>query len=135
MGSGFSCHVDVQMGGGAYISGEASALMFGIEGKRAMPRTKPPRSVEAGLFNLPTVVNNTETMSCVPQIILNGAEWFSSIGSEKGRGTKLFTLMGSIERVGMSELPMGYSMRDLVYTVGGGCLNGRPFKAIQTGGP
>ncbi len=135
MGSGFSCHVDVQMGGGAYISGEASALMFGIEGKRAMPRTKPPRSVEAGLFNLPTVVNNTETMSCVPQIIINGPQWFSALGSDKGRGTKLFTLMGSIQRVGLSELPMGLTMRELVYTVGGGCLDGRPFKAIQTGGP
>ncbi len=135
MGSSFSCHVDVQMGGGAYISGEASALMFGIEGKRAMPRTKPPRSVEAGLFNLPTVVNNTETMSCVPQIIVNGPQWFSALGSEKGRGTKLFTLMGSIQRVGLSELPMGLTMRELVYTVGGGCLDNRPFKAIQTGGP
>jgi NADH:ubiquinone oxidoreductase subunit F (NADH-binding) len=135
MGSGFSCHIDVQMGGGAYISGEASALMFGIEGKRAMPRTKPPRSAEAGLFNLPTVVNNTETISCVPGIILNGPQAFAAIGTEKSKGTKLFTLMGSTERVGLSELPMGLTMRDLVYTVGGGCLNGRPFKAIQTGGP
>lgn len=135
MGSGFSCHVDVQMGGGAYISGEASALMFGMEGKRAMPRTKPPRSVEAGLFNLPTVVNNTETMSSVPAIIVNGAQWYSGIGTEKNKGTKLFTLMGSIERVGLSEMPMGRTMRELVFTVGGGCLEGRPFKAIQTGGP
>ena len=135
MGSGFTCHVDVQMGGGAYISGEASALMFGLEGKRAMPRTKPPRSVEAGLFNLPTVVNNTETMSCVPQIIMNGADWFKAIGTEKGKGTKLFTLMGSIERIGIYEMPMGRTMRDLVYTCGGGPEEGRPFKAIQTGGP
>ena len=105
MGSGFTCHVDVQMGGGAYISGEASALMFGMEGKRAMPRTKPPRSVEAGLFNLPTVVNNTETMSCVPQIIINGAEWFTAMGTENSKGTKLFTLMGSIERIGIYEMP------------------------------
>lgn len=135
MGSGFSCHVDVQMGGGAYISGEASALMFGIEGKRAMPRTKPPRSVEAGLFSLPTVVNNVETMACVPPIMINGAEWFSGIGTEKSKGTKLFTLMGSIEQTGMYELPLGRTMRELVYTCGGGTLNSRPFKAIQTGGP
>jgi NADH:ubiquinone oxidoreductase subunit F (NADH-binding) len=135
MGSGFSCHVDVQMGGGAYISGEASALMFGIEGKRAMPRTKPPRSVEAGLFALPTVVNNVETMACVPHIVINGAEWFSGIGTEKSKGTKLFTLMGSIEQTGMYELPLGRTMRELVYVCGGGPLEGRPFKAIQTGGP
>lgn len=135
MGSGFTCHVDVQMGGGAYISGEASALMFGIEGKRAMPRTKPPRSVEAGLFALPTVVNNTETMSCVPHIVINGAEWFSAIGTEKSKGTKMFTLMGSVNQVGIYELPLGRSMRELVEVCGGGCLDGRPFKAIQTGGP
>jgi NADH:ubiquinone oxidoreductase subunit F (NADH-binding) len=135
LGSDFTCHIDVQMGGGAYISGEASALMFGIEGKRAMPRTKPPRSVEAGLFNLPTVVNNTETISCVPQIILNGPQWFSAIGTEKSKGTKLFTLMGSVAQVGVYELPLGRTMRELVYTCGGGLLDGRPFKAIQTGGP
>jgi NADH:ubiquinone oxidoreductase subunit F (NADH-binding) len=135
MGSGFSCHVDVQMGGGAYISGEASALMFGIEGKRAMPRTKPPRSVEAGLFNLPTVVNNTETISCVSHIVNRGAEWFNSIGTEKSKGTKLFTLMGSIEQIGVYELPLGRTMRELVEVCGGGTLDGRPFKAIQTGGP
>jgi NADH:ubiquinone oxidoreductase subunit F (NADH-binding) len=135
MGTGFTCHMDVQMGGGAYISGEASALMFGIEGKRAMPRTKPPRSVEAGLFNLPTVVNNTETISCVPHIILNGAPWFSAIGTEKSKGTKLFTLMGSVKQVGMYEMPLGRTMRELVEVCGGGCLDDRPFKAIQTGGP
>lgn len=135
MGSGFTCHVDVQMGGGAYISGEASALMFGIEGKRAMPRTKPPRSVEAGLFNLPTVVNNTETISCVSHIIMNGPQWFAAIGSEKSKGTKLFTLMGSVEQIGLYELPLGRTMRELVYTCGGGCMGNRPFKAIQTGGP
>ena len=135
MGSGFSCHVDVQMGGGAYISGEASALMFGMEGKRAMPRTKPPRSVEAGLFNLPTVVNNTETINCVPNIVMNGPEWFSSIGTEGSKGTKLFTLMGSIRQVGLYELPLGRTMRELVYTCGGGILDDHPFKAIQTGGP
>ncbi|HEX8218305.1 MAG TPA: NADH-ubiquinone oxidoreductase-F iron-sulfur binding region domain-containing protein [Chloroflexia bacterium] len=135
MGSGFSCHMDVQMGGGAYISGEASALMFGIEGKRAMPRTKPPRSVEAGLFNLPTVVNNTETISCVPHIVVNGPQWFSGIGTEKSKGTKLFTLMGSIKTIGVYELPLGRTMRELVEVCGGGTLDGHPFKAIQTGGP
>ena len=135
MGSGFSCHVDVQMGGGAYISGEASALMFGIEGKRAMPRTKPPRSVEAGLFGLPTVVNNVETMACVPHIVKNGPEWFAAIGTESSKGTKLFTLMGSIKTIGMYELPLGRTMRELVYTCGGGCLDNHEFKAIQTGGP
>lgn len=135
MGSGFSCHMDVQMGGGAYISGEASALMFGIEGKRAMPRTKPPRSVEAGLFNLPTVVNNTETISCVPHIIVNGPQWFAGIGTEKSKGTKLFTLMGSIQTIGVYELPLGRTMRELVEVCGGGTMDGHPFKAIQTGGP
>ncbi|HEY0069480.1 MAG TPA: NADH-quinone oxidoreductase subunit F, partial [Chloroflexia bacterium] len=120
MGTSFSCHMDVQMGGGAYISGEASALMFGIEGKRAMPRTKPPRSVEAGLFNLPTVVNNTETISCVPHIVVNGPQWFSGIGTEKSKGTKLFTLMGSIKTIGVYELPLGRTMRELVEVCGGG---------------
>ncbi len=134
MGSGFSCHVDVQMGGGAYISGEGTALMFGIEGKRAMPRAKVQRSVEAGLFGLPTCVNNVETMINVPQIVLNGAAWYAAMGNENSKGTKLFTLMGNIAQVSMVELELGTSMRDLVYTCGGG-TGDRPFKAIQTGGP
>ncbi|HMA35339.1 MAG TPA: NADH-ubiquinone oxidoreductase-F iron-sulfur binding region domain-containing protein [Chloroflexia bacterium] len=134
LGSGFSCHVDVQMGGGAYISGEGTALMFGIEGKRAMPRAKVQRSVEAGLFGLPTCVNNVETMINVPYILQNGAAWYTAMGTESSKGTKLFTLMGNIERVGTVELEMGRTMRDLVYTCGGG-TGARPFKAIQTGGP
>ena len=135
LGSGFTCHVDVQMGGGAYISGEASALMFGIEGKRAMPRAKGlQRSVEAGLWGLPTCVNNVETMINVPYILRHGAAWYSAMGTESSKGTKLFTLMGNIELVGTVELEMGRTMRDLVYTCGGG-TGARPFKAIQTGGP
>ena len=134
LGSGFSCHVDVQMGGGAYISGEGTALMFGIEGKRAMPRAKVQRSVEAGLFGLPTCVNNVETMINVPYILKNGAAWYTAMGTESSKGTKLFTLMGNIERVCTVELEMGKTMRDLVETCGGG-TGARPFKAIQTGGP
>ena len=134
LGSGFSCHVDVQMGGGAYISGEGTALMFGIEGKRAMPRAKVQRSVEAGLFGLPTCVNNVETMINVPYILAKGAEWYTSMGTESSKGTKLFTLMGNIERVCTVELEMGRTMRELVEVCGGG-TGKLPFKAIQTGGP
>jgi NADH:ubiquinone oxidoreductase subunit F (NADH-binding) len=134
LGSGFSCHVDVQMGGGAYISGEGTALMFGIEGKRAMPRAKVQRSVEAGLFGLPTCVNNVETMINVPYILEKGAEWYTSMGTESSKGTKLFTLMGNIERVCTVELEMGRTMRELVEVCGGG-TGKLPFKAIQTGGP
>jgi NADH:ubiquinone oxidoreductase subunit F (NADH-binding) len=134
LGSGFSCHVDVQMGGGAYISGEGTALMFGIEGKRAMPRAKVQRSVEAGLWGLPTCVNNVETMINVPYILKNGADWYTAMGTEKSKGTKLFTLMGNIERVCTVELEMGRTMRDLVEICGGG-TGKLPFKAIQTGGP
>ncbi|MGI8588700.1 MAG: NADH-ubiquinone oxidoreductase-F iron-sulfur binding region domain-containing protein [Chloroflexia bacterium] len=134
LGSGFSCHVDVQMGGGAYISGEGTALMFGIEGKRAMPRAKVQRSVEAGLFGLPTCVNNVETMINVPYILKNGADWYTAMGTESSKGTKLFTLMGNIERVCTVELEMGRTMRELVEICGGG-TGERPFKAIQTGGP
>ncbi len=134
LGSGYDLDIQVYMGGGAYISGEASALQFGIEGQRAMPRTKPPRSVEAGVWGKPTCVNNVETMMFVPDIINHGADWFLGLGTEKSPGTKMVTLMGLPKYVGLSEVPLGTSMRDLVFKVGGGIRNDRPFKAIQTGG-
>lgn len=134
LGSGYDLDIQVYMGGGAYISGEASALQFGIEGQRAMPRTKPPRSVEAGVWGKPTCVNNVETMMNVPDILNRGADWFLGLGTQKSPGTKMVTLMGLPKYVGLSEVPLGTTMRDIVFKIGGGIRNDRPFKAIQTGG-
>ncbi len=134
LGTGFGFEVRVVPGAGAYISGEASAAIYGIQGERGMPRTKPPRSAEAGLWGMPTVVNNVETLSNMPHVINNGAKWFTSLGTEKSPGTKVFSLAGDIKYVGMAELEMGCTMRDLLFVAGGGMRDGSRFRAVLAGG-
>lgn len=137
LGSGYDLNVQVYMGGGAYISGLADALQTGIEGQRAFPRTKPPRSVESGLWGKPTCVNNVETMTNVPWIVNKGADWFLSLGTQKSPGTKLVSMMGHSPTIGVAEVPLGTTMHDIVYKIGGGVANadqGHKFRFIQTGG-
>jgi NADH:ubiquinone oxidoreductase subunit F (NADH-binding) len=134
LGSGKSVAFRVRTGGGAYICGEGSALMYSVMGVRGQPRTKPPRSVEEGIWKRPTVANNTETLSNIPDIINNGGEWFASIGTEKSKGTKLMTVQGPVKTMGLVEVPMGISLRTLVEDVWGGMRDGLTFKGIQTGG-
>jgi len=134
-GTGFDFDAYVYPGAGAFVCGESTALMFSLEGKRGMPRVKPPRSAEAGLWGLPTVLNNVETFANVPQIILNGAKWFNSLGTEKSKGTKVFSLAGAVNNIGLVEVPMGISLRSIVYDIGEGIKGGRKFKAAQLGGP
>ncbi len=135
LGTGFDFDAFVYPGAGAYVCGESTALMFSLEGKRGMPRVKPPRSVEAGLWGLPTVLNNVETFANVPQIILKGAKWFNRLGTEKSKGTKVFSLAGAVNNIGLVEVPMGISLRAIVYDIGEGIRDGRKFKAAQLGGP
>jgi NADH:ubiquinone oxidoreductase subunit F (NADH-binding)/(2Fe-2S) ferredoxin len=134
LGSGKSVAFRVRTGGGAYVCGEGSALMYSVMGLRGQPRTKPPRSVEEGLWKRPTVANNTETVSNMRDIILKGGEWYASIGTEKSRGTKLMTVQGALNTMGLVEVPMGISMRTLIDEVWGGMREGHVFKGIQTGG-
>lgn len=134
LGTGFSCHVRVRTGGGAYICGEGSALMYAIMGQRGQPRTKPPRSVEEGLWKRPTVLNNTETFASVPSIVLNGGAWYASLGTEQSTGTKLVTIQGPVKRLGVAEIEMGMTMRELIFEVFGGMREGYRFKGVQTGG-
>ena len=135
LGSNFSFKMHINRGAGAFVCGEGSALTSSIEGKRGMPRVKPPRTVEHGLFDKPTVLNNVETYANVPQIILNGAEWYKSIGPEKSPGTKAFALTGNINNTGLIEVPMGTTLREVIFDIGGGMRNGGTFKAVQIGGP
>lgn len=135
LGSGFSFDCEIVRGGGAFVCGESSALIASIEGKIGEPRPKYVRSVEKGLYDMPTVLNNVETLACVPYIVLNGPEAFNAVGTPASAGTKVFSLVGKVERTGLVEVPMGISMRDLVFRIGGGVKGGRPFKAVQTGGP
>ena len=135
MGSGFSFHIHINRGAGAFVCGEGSALTASIEGDRGMPRTKPPRSVDHGLFDAPTSLNNVETFANVPTIIERGAAWYRSIGTETSPGTKAFALTGNIKHTGLIEVPMGTTLREIVEDIGGGIPNGRKFKAAQTGGP
>ena len=135
MGSDFSFHLHINRGAGACVCGEGSALTASIEGQRGMPRTKPPRTVEQGLWAKPTVLNNVETYANVPLIIMNGADWFRSIGTEGSPGTKAFALTGSVKNTGLIEVPMGTNLRKIVYDIGGGIKNEEQFKAIQIGGP
>ncbi|MBX6341033.1 MAG: SLBB domain-containing protein [Thermomicrobiaceae bacterium] len=134
LGSGVSCHVKVRTGGGAYICGEGSALMYSIMGLRGQPRTKPPRSVEEGLWKRPTVLNNTETFANIPAIITNGGAWYAAMGTEKSKGTKLVTIQGPVKRVGLVEVEMGLPLRDLIFGIYGGMRDGYRFKGLQTGG-
>jgi len=132
---GFNFDIEIYPGAGAFVCGESTALMYSLEGKRGMPRIKPPRSAEAGLWGQPTNLNNVETFANVPPIILNGADWFASIGTEGSKGTKVFALTGAVANVGLVEVPMGTTLRTLVFDIGGGIPKKRKFKAAQLGGP
>lgn len=135
MGSGYSFRIHINRGAGAFVCGEGSALTASIEGERGMPRTKPPRTVEQGLFAKPTVLNNVETYANVPLIVLNGADWYHNLGTETSPGTKAFALTGSVKNTGLIEVPMGTTLREIVYDIGGGVKGDVPFKAVQIGGP
>ncbi|MCL2824847.1 MAG: 4Fe-4S binding protein [Polyangiaceae bacterium] len=135
LGSGFSFDISISRGGGAFVCGESTALMRSIEGKVGEPRAKYTRSVERGLWDAPTVLNNVETWALIPGIVLGGAEQFASLGTKRSTGTKAFSLTGQVRRTGLVEVPMGTTLRQLVFEIGGGVLPGRVFKAVQTGGP
>ena len=135
LGSGKSFHMHINKGAGAFVCGEGSAMTASIEGNRGMPRTKPPRSVDKGLFERPTCLNNVETVANVPDIITKGAAWFRSVGTESSPGTKAFALTGNVVNTGLIEVPMGTTLREVVYDIGGGIKNGKKFKAVQIGGP
>ena len=135
LGSGFNFNMHINRGAGAFVCGEGSALTASIEGKRGMPRTKPPRTVEHGLFDKPTVLNNVETYANVSTIINNGSEWFKKIGTENSTGTKTFALTGNIKNAGLIEVPMGTTLREVIFDIGGGMRDGGEFKAVQIGGP
>ncbi len=135
LGSGYSFNLHINRGAGAFVCGEGSALTASIEGKRGMPRTKPPRTVEHGLFDKPTVLNNVETFANVPLIITKGYQWFKSMGTETSSGTKAFALTGNVNNTGLIEVPMGTTLREIIFDIGGGVRNGGEFKAVQIGGP
>ena len=134
-GTGFDFDIEVRLGAGAFVCGEETALLTSIEGNRGEPRNKPPFPANKGLFGQPTIINNVETLANIPQIILKGAQWFASMGTEKSKGTKVFALGGKIVNTGLVEIPMGTTLREIIYDIGGGIPNGKKFKAVQTGGP
>jgi len=134
-GSGFNFDLDLRLGAGAFVCGEETALMTSIEGNRGEPRPRPPFPAVKGLFAQPTVLNNVETYANIPRIIMNGAEWFAGMGTEKSKGTKVFALGGKINNTGLVEIPMGTPLRTIIEDIGGGIPNGKKFKAVQTGGP
>ena len=131
----FSFDIEIRLGAGAFVCGEETALLESIEGKRGQPRVKPPYPAQSGLWGKPTLINNVETYANIAQIILNGAKWYSSIGTETSKGTKVFALGGNVNNIGLVEVPMGTTLREIIYDIGGGIPNGRDFKAAQTGGP
>jgi len=133
--SNFDFGIKIKLGAGAFVCGEETALIASIEGQRGMPRPKPPFPVHYGLWGKPTVINNVETLSTIPYIIRNGAGWYASIGTEKSKGTTVFTLAGKIKNTGSIEVPMGITLREIIYDIGGGIIGERDFKAVQTGGP
>ena len=135
LGTDFSFHLHINRGAGAFVCGEGSALTASIEGKRGMPRVKPPRTVEQGLWARPTVLNNVETYANVPMIVTNGADWFKGIGTPESPGTKAFALTGNVRNTGLIEVPMGITLREVIYDIGGGIQNDKKFKAVQIGGP
>ena len=135
LGTNFSFELEIRLGAGAFVCGEETALIASIEGKRGMPTPKPPFPAVKGVWGKPTSINNVETLANVAQIILKGADWYSSIGTEKSKGTKVFALGGKIQNTGLVEIPMGTTLREIIYEIGGGCPNGKKFKAVQTGGP
>lgn len=134
-GSDFKFDIEIRIGAGAFVCGEETALMYSVEGKRGEPRQKPPFPADEGLFGKPTVINNVETLGNVPQILLHGAEWFASIGTAKSKGTKVFALAGDINNTGLVEVPMGITLGEIIFSIGGGIPKGKKFKAAQTGGP
>ena len=133
--TGFNFDIQLRLGAGAFVCGEETALLTSIEGHRGEPRPRPPFPAVKGLFGQPTIINNVETLANIPQIILKGAEWFASMGTEKSKGTKVFALGGKIRHTGLVEIPMGTTLREIIYEIGGGIPNGKKFKAAQTGGP
>ncbi|MCG0275227.1 MAG: NADH-quinone oxidoreductase subunit NuoF [Thermosediminibacteraceae bacterium] len=135
LGTGFDFDIFLRLGSGAFVCGEETALLASIEGRRGEPRPRPPFPAVAGLWGKPTLINNVETFANIPPIILNGAEWFASIGTERSKGTKVFAIGGKINNTGLVEIPMGTTLREVIYEIGGGIPNGKQFKAVQTGGP
>jgi NADH-quinone oxidoreductase subunit F len=135
LGSGFDFGIQINRGAGAFVCGESTALMYSIEGKRGMPRSRPPNSVYEGLWGKPTVLNNVETLSNIPLIINNGPEWYAGIGTKKSKGSKIFSLVGKVKNTGLVEVEMGTTLREIIFDIGGGIRNGKRFKAVQTGGP
>jgi NADH-quinone oxidoreductase subunit F/NADP-reducing hydrogenase subunit HndC len=131
----FAFDVNVRLGAGAFVCGEETALIHSIEGHRGMPRPRPPYPSVEGLFGAPTLINNVETWANIPVVVLDGADWFSRVGTEKSKGTKVFALAGKIKNTGLIEVPMGMTLRTIIYDIGGGIPNGKKFKAVQTGGP
>jgi bidirectional [NiFe] hydrogenase diaphorase subunit len=134
-GTQFNFRIAIRLGAGAFVCGEETALMASIEGKRGTPRPRPPYPAESGLWGHPTLINNVETYANVAPIIRKGGEWFAGIGTERSKGTKVFALAGSIQNTGLIEVPMGITLRDIIFEIGGGVPDGRRFKAVQTGGP
>jgi NADH-quinone oxidoreductase subunit F len=135
MGSSFNFDIHIKEGAGAFVCGEETALIASIEGERGMPRPKPPFPANKGLFGKPTLINNVETLANIPVIIRKGAEWFSSLGTENSKGTKTFALTGEVNNTGLIEVPMGTTLREIVFDIGGGIRGGKKFKAVQIGGP
>ncbi|MFH1562477.1 MAG: NADH-quinone oxidoreductase subunit NuoF [Nitrospirota bacterium] len=135
LNAGFDFDVEIYQGAGAFVCGEETALMTSIEGKRGMPRPRPPFPAHKGLWQKPSVLNNVETLANIPQIILNGGKWYANLGTEKSKGTKVFALTGAINNIGLIEVPMGIPLRQIIYDIGGGIPNKRKFKAVQMGGP
>jgi len=135
LSSGFDFEIEIRLGAGAFVCGEETALIASIEGKRGMPTVKPPFPAVKGVWGKPTIINNVETFANIPAIFRNGASWFASIGTEKSKGTKVFALGGKISNTGLVEVPMGTTLREVIYEIGGGCPNQKNFKAVQTGGP
>jgi len=135
LGSGFDFQIKIKEGAGAFVCGEETALIASIEGQRGMPRPRPPFPAVSGLWGKPTIINNVETLACVGLILRNGADWFAQYGTEKSKGTKTFALVGKVERTGLVEVPLGITLREMIFDIGGGTLDGKPFKAVQTGGP
>jgi bidirectional [NiFe] hydrogenase diaphorase subunit len=131
----FGFHVEVRLGAGAFVCGEETALIASIEGKRGLPRPRPPYPAQEGLWGCPTLINNVETFANIPPIVRHGGEWFAGIGTEKSKGTKVFALAGRVNNTGLIEVPMGITLREIVFAIGGGVPEGRQFKAVQTGGP
>ncbi|GAH41490.1 unnamed protein product, partial [marine sediment metagenome] len=135
LGSGFKFNIKIKEGAGAFVCGEETALIASIEGNRGMPRPRPPFPAVSGLWGKPTIINNVETLACSALILQNGADWFAQYGTEKSKGTKTFALVGKVKRAGLVEVPLGITLRQMIYEIGGGVLEDKKFKAVQTGGP